>query len=312
MVRRAIVGLVAACAVAGLVAPAAVSPAQYPACFGAAARDPVRSCNNPDLALTVVPTPGEAQILPNTPCAPVAAPIAVCGFGVSAATAAGTVALVGDSHAEHWRGAVEVLAHALHWHALSITRPSCPFSGGPVKLPEPRRKQCREWTRGVLRWLTRHPEVSTVFVSGHPAPVEAAPGQSQLTAQVEGYVSAWKASPASIKHIIVIHDIPAARTDTLACVERAIAKLEPAGLICAIPRSAAVRRDIEVVAAERIRSSRVQIADLTNFFCDSRRCYPVVGGALVYKDAGHLNSVFSTTLGPFLLDELARLMASWR
>jgi len=311
MARRLIVGLVTGVALAGWIGPTVVSGG-YPACFGAAARDPARTCENPSLRLSVVPTPSEAQILPNTLCTPLRAAITLCAFGAPLATATGAVALVGDSHAEHWRGAVEVIAHALHWHGLSITRPSCPFSLGTAKLPEPRRKQCTQWAGGVLHWFTQHPEVSTVFVSGHLAPVEVVRGQSQLTAQVEGYIDLWNALPASVKHVIVIHDIPYARNDTLPCVQQAMLRREPAGLVCALRRSAALREDPEVVAADRMHSPRVQVADLTHFFCDSRLCYPVVGGALVYKDAGHLTSVFSTTLGPFLLGQLDRLMTSWR
>jgi hypothetical protein len=48
-------------------------------------------------------------------------------------------------------------------------------------------------------------------------------------------------------------------------------------------------------------------ADLLSHFCDPQRCYPVVGGALVYKDQTHLTTVFAETLGPYLLRFLERL-----
>jgi hypothetical protein len=56
-----------------------------------------------------------------------------------------------------------------------------------------------------------------------------------------------------------------------------------------------------------MHSRRVQTIDLTHFFCDVRRCYPVVGGALVYKDDHHLTTVFVRTLGPYLLRSFDRL-----
>jgi hypothetical protein len=59
-----------------------------------------------------------------------------------------------------------------------------------------------------------------------------------------------------------------------------------------------------------MRSPQVRSVDLTPFFCDRRRCFPVVGGALVYKDAHHLTRVFSASLGPFLLRALDDLRAS--
>jgi hypothetical protein len=177
-----------------------------------------------------------------------------------------------------------------------------------ISLPEPKRAQCTKWNDGVVSWFGRHPEVSTVFVSDQPTRPVVSPGHSVLAAQVGGYIAAWNALPATIKHIIVIRDNPYARGDTLACVEDAIARREPAGLHCAVPRTHALKTDPAALAAQQLRSSRVKVIDLTRFFCDSRLCYPVVGGALVYKDVDHITRVFGATLGPFLLREFRKLM----
>jgi hypothetical protein len=75
-----------------------------------------------------------------------------------------------------------------------------------------------------------------------------------------------------------------------------------------VPRDVAVDRDSQAVAATRLRSQRVRSVDLNRFFCDSRRCYPVIGGVLVHKDDHHLTVVFATTLGPYLLREVNRLV----
>ena len=56
-----------------------------------------------------------------------------------------------------------------------------------------------------------------------------------------------------------------------------------------------------------MRSPRVRTVDLTRYFCDARRCFPVIGGALVCRDQNHLTATFSTTLGPFLLREADRV-----
>ncbi len=72
-----------------------------------------------------------------------------------------------------------------------------------------------------------------------------------------------------------------------------------------------LKDDPEVLAAHQLRSARVQVIDLTRFFCDWHLCYPVVGGALVYRDADHLTRVYAATLGPYLLHQLGQLMRSW-
>jgi hypothetical protein len=308
--------LVAAAAAAGAIVWLAMlvstALASHPACYGAATRDPVYPCSNPALRFTVSPTPSEAQIMPNTLCAPIVGTPEICSFGVPPATAAGTIALVGDSHAWQWRGAVAVLAQALHWQALSITRFSCPFTKGTTTtLSEPKDAQCTEWNRSVIQWFWQHPEVNTVFISNHPGLVMTAPRQGALAAQIVGISAAWSALPATVKHIVVIRDTPYMREDTLACVERAIAQHRNAGRVCAVPRYQAQHYDPDLIVAKRLRSPRVQVVDLTHFFCGRRVCYPVVGGALVYKDADHLTSAFASTLGPFLLRRVATLMTAW-
>jgi hypothetical protein len=55
----------------------------------------------------------------------------------------------------------------------------------------------------------------------------------------------------------------------------------------------------------------VQSIDMTRFFCDKRRCYSVIGGALVYKNIDHLTDVYATTLGPFLLQRVDDLVDGW-
>ena len=308
-------GLVAVAALgAAISVPAAVGTAggSPPRCLGAESRDPIHRCENTKLKFMVVPTPSEALLVPDAPCTPIEAIISVCAFGVPAAGAAGTMALVGDSHAEHWRAALEVLGRALRWSGLSITRSSCTFTRGVSAAPEPKRAQCITWNRGVVQWFAEHPEVSTVFTSDHPGPVKTVPGQSEIAAWVAGITSAWAALPATVKHIIVIRDDPFITEDTLPCVERAIAKREDAGLACAVPRRRALHIDPDVVAAEGLHSPRVQIVDLTHFFCDSRLCYPVIGGVLVYRDDfDHLTRAFSTSLGPFLLRDVRALMKTW-
>ena len=55
-----------------------------------------------------------------------------------------------------------------------------------------------------------------------------------------------------------------------------------------------------VAAARRHRSDRARAIDLTRLLCSPRRCFAVIGGALVYKDDQHFTDVFSETLAPAL------------
>ena len=283
--------------------------ASQPACFGAAARDPEQPCANPALRRTVVPTPIEARRQPNAPCTFLSADKFLCEFGVRRQRANGTVAVIGDSHAGHWRGAVEVVAKARGWYGLAVIQSGCQFSAAVKALPEPRRSGCVRWRKRVLRWLEAHPEVKAIFQS------QVAGGTNVITsrrdkfaAAVDGYVAMWSALPNSVEHVVVLRDTPSMRGSTAACVQEALDKRRRLDVACAVPRASAVERDPLFFAASRATGPAVHAVDLTDHFCDAKDCYPVVGGALVHKDVGHLTGIFSSTLGPYLQRQVDRVM----
>jgi hypothetical protein len=284
---------------------AAGDAAKTPPCFGAAARDPEKPCVNRRLAFTAIPSPYDAPLEPSAHCEPIEGtqPNA-CSFGPRRAAAGGSVALLGDSHATAWRAAVEVVARANRWHGVSITRDSCPFTYAHT----PGKGRCKGWPGSVLRWLRAHREVRTVIVGANSGSgVVPTKGRTQRTTKIEGYVAAWKSLPPSVRQIVVLRDVPHSRNSTAACVARAVAKHRNPALRCSRPRASALLADEAAIAAERTDSERVHLVDLSDFMCDAQNCFPVVGGALVIKDIGHLTRTFSRTLGPYLQRAIARL-----
>jgi len=280
------------------------APAARARCFGAASRDSRRECVNRKLRFAVVPTPDKAVIAQNSPCTPLEVErlVSPCEFGVPAADARATIALAGDSHASHWRAALENVAQHHRWRGVSITRTGCPLSRtSPTIEPESRRLQCLRWNRQVPKWFAAHPEVRTIFVVGHAgSEIVNRNKRDELSAKVDGYMAAWKALPASIRRIVVIRDTPLIGNGALDCVSTAIRRRRNAGEHCAVGRERALRTDAAVIAAHRMKTKRVRVIDMSRFFCGKRNCYPVVGGALVYKDDQHITEVFGATLGPYL------------
>jgi SGNH domain-containing protein len=288
---------------------------RYPRCFGAASMNPAQPCHNRTLRSEVVPIPQLGRHAQNFPCTVAAldGALKVCTFGVSPTVATGTVALLGDSHAGNWRAAIQVVAEAKRWEGVSFSLGGCPYSTATRVIPEPLRSHCIERNRQAPAWFAQHPDVHVVFVaeiSGTPWLVPR--GQNAFQAEVRDYMAAWSALPPSVQHIIVIRDTPKALPTTARCVERAIAAHRLAGQVCRMPRQTVLNRDPAVVAAQRLASPRVQVVDLTRYFCDTSWCYPVVGGALVQKDWNHISSTFTATVGPYLLQDLNRLMTTWR
>jgi hypothetical protein len=285
-----------------------------PRCFGAAARDSQKPCTNPALKRTVTPKPDDAVLEASAACAPVTSKVAPtrCSFGTAKRDARQTVALIGDSHAVHWRAALQHVFKVHRWRGLTIYRSQCPLTAARTSLRDPDGSDCQQWKLDTLAYLNAHPEISTIFVSGNTgANVVVPKGQNRFEVKTAGYMTAWNALPASIRHIVVLRDPPHNRATTAACVERAIARRKPAGTTCQVPITTALAPDPALEAAKRLNTPRVQSIDLTPFMCDTASCFPVIGGALVHKDIGHITTTFSTTLGPYVLRELNAHMAEW-
>jgi hypothetical protein len=70
--------------------------------------------------------------------------------------------------------------------------------------------------------------------------------------------------------------------------------------VCAVDRAKAQPLDplTEVVRANQ--NPGISYLDLTDYFCDERRCYGVVGHVVVYFDANHLNREFARTFAPMI------------
>jgi len=272
--------------------------AATPACFSAAARDPERPCANPALNRTAIPSPYDAPIEPSEPCERIerSSPPA-CSFGPARKQARRTVALAGDSHSTHWRAAIAYLARRRQWHGVSINRNLCPFTLARTTNHE----RCKGWTRGVLRWLRDHPEVDTLFVSANAgAGTIPGPGMTRAETKVDGYLRAWKALPPTVRDVYVLRDVPHGRSSTPGCVAKAVARGRNPAVRCARPRADALRTDLHAVAAQLDPADRVHLLDLSAYMCDADACPPVIGGALIIRDVGHMTRTFSRTLGPFV------------
>jgi hypothetical protein len=306
--------LVAACAalVVVAIAGAATAAAAAPTCFGAAARDPRHPCFNASIA--VKPAVKDVDVVPSSPCKLTREkPEPICTFGTSAARAKGTIALIGDSHALHWRAAVDVVARRNRWRGYSVTTSGCFFSTAVDLMGAGATEFCVPWYRSTRRWFADHPEVSTVFVSSNATtPVIVQAGQTNLSVKAAGFRGAWSALPKTVKHVIVIRDTPDPADTTFDCVTAAIAAGTRPGPACPTPRADAVRSDTAIETVKQLHSKRYQAVDLTDFFCGARECYPAIGGLLVYRDIfGHITVAYSTSLGPYLLRRVRALMAHW-
>jgi len=284
-------------------------------CLGAAARDPLNQpCINPKLRLAVVPTPLQlsrsyASTVKSARCpkggTSHSGVYRSCTFGAPPESASRQVALIGDSHASRWRTAMTKIAEKRNWSVVSTTLSDCQFSTFTYEKKVLKTADCLKWKRAIPRWLAGKPQVDTLFVAQAARPFIS---RTAFDTEVAGYQQQWKLLPPTIKQIVVLRDNPGARNQTLDCVERAINDARPAGAACAMPRALVLDPfpDAAATAARRLHNPNIGVIDLTPFYCDSKLCYPVIGGLLVNSDVNHVTPIFNGTLAPYVLRALDR------
>jgi peptidoglycan/LPS O-acetylase OafA/YrhL len=210
------------------------------------------------------------------------------------------VALVGDSHAEHWRGALHRIAKAKNWQVVEMFNGGCPATYARSVVFERRSRDgavCRTWTAKTmvkLKALAPDDIITTAYVQQNVfEPAGSGP---------DGFERVWR-EWLGFTRVTVLRDIPTtANRNGPQCL--AINDGKPQS--CANPRSA-VLVDDDMMRAARAMRHEVNLVDLSDYFCDARRCYAVIGGASVYYDYDHMSRQFSASLAPILLRRLSQI-----
>jgi hypothetical protein len=267
-----------------------------PRCFGAAARAGQSGCVNSALRRLVMPAPSDAELMPDLPCRPHHirryAPVVPCSFGAQFAAGPTRLALIGDSHAMSLRATVDVAAQALGLKAVSLTQAGCGFATEVYPGWPPVDKHCRRHSQQVLRWLGAHPSIHIVILAA-----SALHGYTE-----DGLAKLWSRIPDSVRRVYVVVDVPRVTYKTAGCVKAVRNRHAVSDGACAIPRDDQSLPHDPAPAAVAQSGPRVHLIDLTRYFCDATHCFPVIGGAYVYRDTNHMNLVFAPTLGPYLLE----------
>jgi peptidoglycan/LPS O-acetylase OafA/YrhL len=230
-------------------------------------------------------------------------PRATCRWGTEPPTR--RVALVGDSHAEHWRGALHRIAEELNWEMVEILKGGCPatsavtltFEERPIDTPG-----CQEWGR-QLDDAVRNGSFDYVFTSSFASAFtfETRPGETSLKAGARGFVDVWTGWADAGAEVYVIRDVP---TTGGRNIPECLAAHPGSPIDCARPRAEAVPADAATLAAEQVGSPQIHLIDFTDRFCDEATCYAAIGGAVVYWDLDHITAQYSRSLAPTLLERM--------
>jgi len=210
------------------------------------------------------------------------------------------VVLFGDSHAQHWFDALNVVAQQRKWRVVVFVKSNCGAPLGRVTKDDAKTPytECDQWREEALtRMAQLHPALvvmSSLQRSVGPIGVAGDPDKA--------WAAAWSATVRRIKAIgaapVIIQDTPFPRTDVPDCLAaQAIQDCtrKPATAIDS-ERQQAIR---DVAAADA-----VQVIDTTPWFCTATACPAVIADTLVYRDTNHLTATYSKLLGGVLGKEL--------
>ncbi|QTE30349.1 acyltransferase family protein [Pengzhenrongella sicca] len=215
-----------------------------------------------------------------------------CEFGATDATT--TIALVGDSHAEQYLPALQILATQNHWRVITYLHASCPFSSAQRVTDHARGGPCLRANAATLTALEADPSIDLVVTAQRTAVPFVTDGTTPDPA--EGFNEYWNRLAEAGLAVLAIRDNPMMLPDdqTQACVAQR--PDDPAS--CARRQADALPDDAQVEAARH--APAVTLVDLTNSFCVNGLCPPVIGNVLVYRDDQHLTATYVRTLAPHL------------
>lgn len=234
--------------------------------------------------------------------------LVVCAFGPKDAST--RLALVGDSHATQWLGALARIADDRGWRVDTYLKSSCPLTRATRVLagePRERARHCVEWQEEVRTKLAAT-DVDAVLVSAYARGYQWADrpgGEISDQAGIDGFAQQWIELNETVAPVIVIADTPFLGGMSIPdCVATTTAPF----LECSALRHNAVVPDVMTAAAAATAgSANVATLDMSDLFCDTSRCYPVIGGEIVFRDSSHLTWNFAASSAPELARRLSAL-----
>ncbi|PYP81483.1 MAG: hypothetical protein DMD35_01880 [Gemmatimonadetes bacterium] len=228
-------------------------------------------------------------------------------------TASTTIALLGDSHAEHWLGGLDRAGREHGWRIDVMVKGGCPVAD-MTELGSERfaryYRECGRYREAMLRRIVAMRPAAVVLSSwDHYMPPDGASEDWQVSPSMweRGLHRTYARLAAAGIRTIVLRDVPHTQFDVPACLSRLAAQLLLARS-CTYDRATSVSR-VAVAAQDRAaRGLPVRIVDMNDQLCDAPLCQVVRNGAIVFTDDNHLTASFSRTLGPTLGARIAAAM----
>ena len=192
---------------------------------------------------------------------------APCEFGDTRSTT--TLALLGDSHAEHWLGALDRYGKERGVRIVAMVKGGCPVPDMP-ELMQPRLKryyhECTRYREAMVkRIIAMRPAAAILSSWDHYMPVNGKGSDWQVTAEIWGRGlrrTYERLSNAGIP-VLAIRGTPRTWFDVPACLSRRAARLLMASE-CTFDRARSLSKVAIDAQTEAARGLRVAFVDMND------------------------------------------------
>jgi peptidoglycan/LPS O-acetylase OafA/YrhL len=213
-----------------------------------------------------------------------------CTQSTAVGDASRTVVVVGNSHAQHASAAVLLLAEKYHWNVINLISLGCPYGpAGPDVSPE-----CGSFFERTASFI-EDLEPDAVFTIASRS--QFGTNEEVLMPDFAGTIQRF--TDAGIE-VIGIRDNPRFDFDVPECVEK-----NPDALDACTLTSAEVLPGSSPLDDLDVDTPLYTSVDLTDLYCPSGTCPPVIGNVYVYIDNNHVSATYWRTMGAQFEDRLS-------
>ena len=224
-----------------------------------------------------------------------------------------TVALFGDSHAEHWLAALDRLGRERGWRVELFVMGGCPVADAPELAKRSGRhgRDCVQWRDAAVRRM--------VAIRPAVAVLSSYDEYVARDAKARGDRSERRVSPAAWRRglrrtyarlsgagvpVVAIRGTPYPGFDVPACLSRRAAGL-PLATACEYERGEALHRAAREAQRSAVRETAarglpVAAIEMSDVVCATARCGAMRDGRVIFTDDNHLTAGFTRAVAVVL------------
>jgi peptidoglycan/LPS O-acetylase OafA/YrhL len=216
-----------------------------------------------------------------------------CAYGDPAGQQ--TMVLMGDSHAQQWFPALDAAAKQNHWRLVSWTKSACPIADYDIYSTELHRpyNECIEWReRTIKKIIALKPNL--VLIGQSDSVPGTAAGNVDWAENTVRTIRRLQAESIPVGYIL---DTPYPGINVPECVAN---NLDDVGACTTKRKYVWPYGGRHQIMAQTLTAANVATIEPIEWICTINDCPAIVGNMLVYRDASHISTAYSTWLAPMM------------